>query len=145
MEGLLLQRLKHHGLTERDVRRTVSDEHLEVISRTCCAGEQWKSLPAHLGLGTILATDIDGSLRGHRAKRLEFFQEWKKVKGHNATYKQLITALLKIDCGENADKVCTLLTHEGAHPLTPPSALSGSQAPPTGSLGPPRETHSVTG
>ena len=133
---LVLQRLKHHGLTERDVNRIVSDEHLEVISRTCC--EQWKSLPPHLGLDTIVANDIDtdGTLRGYRAKRLEFFHTWKEVKGHNATYKQLITALLKIDCGDDADAVCALLTDEQPPPLTP-GVPSHSLVPPTRPLAPP--------
>ena len=120
MEGvkrLVLRRMKQFRLTERDFNRIVSDVHVEVLSRTCC--EQWKSLPPHLGLDTIVAKNIDtdSRLRSYKSKKMAFFRKWKEVKGHNATYKQLITALLRIDCGSDADTVCALLKG----PLIPPT------------------------
>jgi hypothetical protein len=111
--------LKRHELSDRSCNKLVSDVHLEEISRSNC--KQWKSLPSHLGLETIVADDIDRSQKDPREKRYDFFLQWKDIKGTGATYKQLINALLKIKCKKDADKVCQLLKNcvcPQAQPLT---------------------------
>lgn len=127
MEGVkhqVVRRMKQFRLTERAMNRVVSDVHLEVVSRTCC--EQWKSLPPHLGLDANLVKDIEANrkLRSYKSKRMEFFRKWKEVKGHSATYKELITALSEIDCGDDADIVFVLLKGPPSpKPLTTPTLM----------------------
>ena len=48
-----------------------------------------------------------------REKRHDFLKRWKDVKESSATYKKLISALLEIKCGADADFVCKLI-----HPAT---------------------------
>ena len=102
--------ISQYGLTEADCSKPVSEVHLESISRSSCSS--WKSLPAHLGLETIVAEDADRSQADPREKRLEFFRQWKKIKGSDATYSQLINALLKIDCKQDPEKVCQILAQD---------------------------------
>ena len=98
---------------ERDINTPVSDCHLERISRCCC--KDWKMLPAYLKLDATVAEDIDRKPVDEREKRHDFLRKWRKKKGSAATYKQLHTALLEIDCGEEAEKVYTIL-EDGPHP-----------------------------
>ena len=102
--------IEHCGLTEKDCNKPVSDAHLECISRSSYTS--WKSLPAHLGLETIVAEDADHSQVHPEEKRVEFFRQWKKRKGSGATYSQLINALLKINCREDAEKVCQIISQD---------------------------------
>lgn len=121
--------LKQHKLTEGICNKQVSDGHLEEISRYHC--KDWKSLPSHLGLNTIVAEDIDRSKVAEKEKRHTFLLGWKKIEGSRATYKRLITALLKIDCREDAEGVCTLLQKHPQLPMTQsqlPVAPSGPVA-----------------
>ena len=99
--------MSRYRLTERQYNQQVSDTHLERLSRSGC--KQWKSLPPHLELETIVAEDIDKSQKGEREKRHEFLLAWKDMEGSGATYKQLITALLKIKCRQDAEKLCEML------------------------------------
>ena len=96
-----------YELTDRELERQVSDSHLEVISRSYC--KQWKSLPPHLQLDRIVADDIDKSQKEDRVKRHEFLLQWKDIKGSHATYKQLLAALLKTKCRQDAESVCKML------------------------------------
>ena len=102
-----LQLMSQYRLTERQYNKQVSDIHLEKLSRSGC--KQWKSLPPHLKLEAIVAEDIDKSQKGEREKRHEFLLTWKDMEGSGATYKQLITALLKIKCRQDAEKLCEML------------------------------------
>ena len=99
--------IQQHELSEEDCEKPISDEHLEAISRSCC--KQWKSMPPHLEMDTIEAEDIDKSKGEEREKRHKFLLKWKGIKGSKATYRQLITALLKMKCREEAEKVCKVL------------------------------------
>ena len=115
--------IKHYRLAEGDCNRPVSDSHLECISDSHC--EHWRKLPAHLDLEAIVVKDIDRSQGDEGTKRLDFFRKWKEIKGSGATYKRLITALLKIDCREDAERVCKMLKGSGR-----PSASGASAQPP---------------
>ena len=110
------------GLTEEEVSKKITDEHIEVISRSLCS--QWKSLPAHLGLATIVVDDIDKSnVMDEREKRDKFLRTWKKEKGSEATYKKLIDGLLTIKCREDAEAVCKLLKGTGSMQQQQPEEL----------------------
>lgn len=123
MESPTLQELiEQHGLSEGDCNQLATDVHLEQISRVCC--RQWKSLPAHLGLETVVAEDIDKGQKGEREKRHDFLRQWKEIKGSAATYKRLLTALMEIRCTQDAGKVCEVLRGEVS---TPPQQSAASQ------------------
>ena len=102
-----LQLMSQYGLRERQYNQQVSDINLEKLSRSGC--KQWKSLPPHLELEAIVAEDIDKSQKGEREKRHEFLLTWNEMKGSSTTYKQLITALLKIKCRRDAEKLSEML------------------------------------
>ena len=99
--------MSQYRLTERQYNKQVSDTHLEKLSRSGC--KQWKSLPPHLKLETIVAEDIDKRQKEEREKRYEFLLKWKDMEGSSATYGLLITALLKIKCRQDAEKLCEML------------------------------------
>ena len=99
--------MSQYGLTEGQCNQQVSEAHLEELSRSGC--KQWKSLPPYLKLETIVAEDIDKSQKEERDKRYDFLLTWKDIEGSNATYRQLITALLKIKCRQDAEKLCEML------------------------------------
>jgi len=111
--------VEHYNLTEGDCNKPVSDVHLECISRSHC--EHWKRLPAHLGMDPIVAKDIESGYGDEGTKRHNFFCTWKKTKGFNATYKQLISALLKINCRQDAECVCEMLRDSISGPKATPS------------------------
>ena len=90
-----------------DCNRQVSDSHLEELSRTHC--KDWRRIPPHLGLEGIMRDDIDRNGHDERGKRYDFFTGWKERKGADATYKALMTALLKIGSRNDAEYVCQLL------------------------------------
>ena len=122
-----LEVIKHYGIDERQCNQQVSDAHLEKISRSGC--KQWKSLPPYLELDTIVAEDIDKGPANERSKRHDFLLKWKDMKGFSATYKQLITALLKIKCRQDAEKLCEMLkkyiSQTPSLPSSPSSATAG--------------------
>ena len=99
--------MSRHGLSDEDCDKIISNAHLESISRSCC--KEWKSLPPHLKLETIVAKDIDKTSVNEKEKRYDFLLQWKEIKGAQATYKQLLAALLKIRCTQDSEKVCEIL------------------------------------
>ena len=106
-EEAFLQLMSYYGTTEEHYNKQVTSIHLEELSRSGC--KQWKSLPPHLELNTIVAEDIDGSSEDPGMKRFKFLNKWKDMKGIDATYRQLINALLKIECRQDAAKLCAML------------------------------------
>ena len=114
--------IARYQLTEENVNRVITDKHIEVISRCCCS--KWKSLPAHLELALIVARGIDCTEVNEEDKRRTFLTTWKEKKGFEATYKNLVSALLEIECKSEAESVCKLLkdacTHAGAMSLQLP-------------------------
>ena len=100
--------LKRYRLTESSIKKQVTDAHLERISRSYC--KEWKRLPSYLHLENIIAEDIDRSPKEEKDKRHDFLLKWKKLEGSDGTYQRLIEALLKINCVQDAEGVCLLLT-----------------------------------
>ena len=108
MEESFSSLLSRCGLTEESLNKPVQTLHLDRISRLC--QEYWRKLPALLGLkAAILVRDIDGSEESNEAKTYSLLFSWKAVMGSDATYSQLINALLNIGCGQDAEEVCTML------------------------------------
>ena len=104
MESELLGQFE---LTEEECQRQISDPHLEEISRT--SSRKWRSLPSHLELPDTTVGDIERDSQNEDERRNSFFFTWKHKKGTRATYRKLVRALLKIDCGGDAEKVYKLL------------------------------------
>lgn len=102
-----LELLQHYKLTEECCDRQVTDSHLEDISGCCCG--QWRSLPSHLEMEMLVARDIEHEHTTEQEKRKDFLFAWKQKKGFHATYRKLVNALLRIDCRDDAGKVCKLL------------------------------------
>ena len=96
--------IARYHLTEEDVGKQITDEHIEVISRSTC--RKWRSLYAHLDLSSIAVDDVDHLPVDEDQKR---FTSLKEKKGSEATYKKLISALLTTECREDAECVCKLL------------------------------------
>ena len=97
-----------YELTEQDCTRPIKDADLESISHSHCT--YWRKLPTHLGVDKIIINDIDRSQLGsEEAKRSDFFSQWKNSRGSDATYKQLVVALLEINCRQDAEDVLKIL------------------------------------
>ena len=87
--------------------KQITDEHMDTISRTLC--RKWRFLLVHLKLGSYVKEDIDRMQLGEDEKRSKFFETWKEKKGSGVTYKELISALQKIECTQDAESVFELL------------------------------------
>ena len=68
----------HYQLTADVCSKQISDVHLEKISRSHC--KDWRRLPPHLEIETIVASDIDRYQVGKDEKRREFFFCWNRGK-----------------------------------------------------------------
>ena len=70
--------INRYNLTEEDVNTKIIDKHIDVISRSLCT--KWKSLPAHLHLPPIVASDIDCLTVKEEEKRFKFLTTWREKK-----------------------------------------------------------------
>ena len=93
-------------LTESDCEREVEEEDLAGLSLTL--GQTWRALPSRLGVPSS-----DRVFQTEQEEKRAFLSQWKEVKGCEATYKALISALLEIHCREEAEGVCRVLTAPG--------------------------------
>lgn len=99
--------MEFYGLTKMDYNEAISDKHLVEISESHCS--RWEPLNPYLGMKRIIGDDINCGTGSEAEKRLNFFLKWKRVKGSAATYRTLLSALLAIDCREDAKSVCEML------------------------------------
>ena len=100
----------YYEFTEEDCRREVSNADIVKIARSLHG--KWKTqLPPLLDMDPIVVTDIVGApgYIPEEDRRLAFFKEWKQQKGFDTTYKTLISALLQINCRQDAESVCKIL------------------------------------
>ena len=116
--------LSHFKLREKDCEKTVTDNHLDEISLNCCACGDWRFLASLLELEDSVASDIDCKTCDEKGKKRDFFREWRQRKGHEATYKKLILALLKRKQQQDAEKVCKLLYEAPQASMTAPPVQS---------------------
>ena len=98
------QLIRRYGLTAGDYSKTITDQHLTQITSSC-----WKKLPTYRGLPTQAVADIEKGQGDEGEKQYAFFLLWKQTNGFEATYKQLINALLVNNHKRDAEDVCSLL------------------------------------
>ena len=96
-------------LSDDDVDEEVTDEHiLEIYPKIL----DWRLLAAHLGLTRPEVREIETEARqNEKLLRLYVLQEWKR-KGalpETNTYGALIEAMIKADCPDLAQEICTKL------------------------------------
>ena len=99
--------MEKYRLTDADLNKQVTDIHIEKLSHTHC--KDWRRLPPYLGLSRTVRGDIDHDSGKDKAKRYDFFTEWKDRKRADATYRVLIDALSEIECRSDAEFVCQLI------------------------------------
>lgn len=127
-EAGLSSLLERYGLTEERYNREVSDVHLEDISRSHCSQQEHpiflRLLVSGLGMkpGTLRCILSDTIGMSESRRTLAFLTAWKRQRRSSATYKELIMALLGIDC--DAEAVCKLLRYSVCINREPSSASS---------------------
>lgn len=99
--------MEYYHLKDEDCNHKISDRDIDEISRYYCS--KWRSLPSHLEMKSIDASDVAHGPGDEQEKRRTFLLKWKDMKGSAATYKQLISALLEIHCRDEAEGVCKLI------------------------------------
>ena len=105
--------LERCGLTEEDSNRKIEYIDLDSLSHT--VGKEWRSLLLHLGMPDITLNDIERNrnFMTEQEKRYGLFSQWKKLKGSEATYRNFISAFLKINNTADAEVVCHFLKDLG--------------------------------
>ena len=106
----LVELCKRHNLSNEDIDKEVSDEHILKIYPQL---EKWKRVAAHLGLTQADVHSIEGRARpDEELMRLYMLQDWKTKKrlAGTATYRVLLKALIECNCSESAIQVCELLS-----------------------------------
>ena len=101
--------LERYRLKKRDLNQEINILNMERICRRSCT--EWRSLPSLLGIDDykVVVANIEGNYRKEEGKKLGFFEEWKKMKGFEATYEVLVGALLETRQREDAERVCEIL------------------------------------
>ena len=116
--------IKKYELSESSCNKMITDVHLDKISRRCSfGGGARKSLAIHLGLGKNIAEDINRGPGNEWEKRSALFDEWIRIKGSEATYTRLVTALLTIQHKQDAEEVLRLLQRSITSPLPSPTVI----------------------
>lgn len=117
-ERVTLYSLLHRfNLDEGECNKVVSKAHVEGLCKANCT--QWRLLPTPLDVETISVDDIERNAIEESDRRCSFMYQWKQIKGFTATYRQLITALLKIKCSEDAACLCKLMKKDATVHLYP--------------------------
>ena len=98
------QLMDEHVLDER----VTSDRFHEVS----CSLSEWRSLAPILGITQQVVEDIERDYREEERKRSVFLKKWTQKFSVRATYRGLIEALLKIERGDDALKICELFQGE---------------------------------
>ena len=115
-EGSVLSSLleRYQLQDESSIDQQITEIHLDQISSSCC--RQWKRLPAYLDMEAIVGHDANLSASDEADKRRLFFFKWREIKGTKATYRKLVEALVKMECGGDAEKVCMLVSQNHVKP-----------------------------
>ena len=98
--------VQFYELSESDCEREINEVDLADLSFTL--GQGWRALPSRLGVPSS-----DHVFQTEQEEKHAFLSQWKDVKGSEATYKVLISALLDINCREEAEGMCRMLNASG--------------------------------
>lgn len=108
MAGISLQDLKKVcHITEDQLDMKISDEHLREVSRII---DDHNTVGPELGLTPQEMAAINHDAKTMEHQKMTMLTKWKQKFAWKATYKMLIEANLKCSRGEDAQKVCELLT-----------------------------------
>ena len=99
--------LQKYNLKKKDIKSRVSDSHIGDISRSYC--HKWKELYPHLHLKLIDVHNAVHDGYDEEEKKTSFFNTWRARRGDDATYEELIGALIKIEEEDDAKNICQLL------------------------------------
>ncbi|XP_064382042.1 uncharacterized protein LOC135330979 isoform X2 [Halichondria panicea] len=95
------------GIVGYEIDQECSDDQILDIYHDL---EKWEQVACHLGLK---ATDIEEieykAMREVELMRLHTLKKWKRKDPSNATYRVLLTALLKCGCANSAEQLCKLI------------------------------------
>ena len=97
-----------YQITEATISRQVTDQHIDEISRSYC--KKWRLLLTQFEMEKIVADDIGRKNIDEDEMRHDFLSKWTEEKGSEATYKVLISALLKIKQKKEAEGVCEMIS-----------------------------------
>ena len=93
----------------KNVDRECTNEDILAFGDFC---DPWMEVGLYLGLDSAELSAIDEDNRTVSLKRLGTLQKWKSRLAFKATYRELITALLKCGKTDQALKVCQILAQK---------------------------------
>ena len=97
--------IRHYQLTQDELNKPVSDDHILEIQKTL----PWRNVgPYLLGRGPKF-DDIDKDGHDEEEKRRLTLDKWQDTEGDDATYVRLIEAMVKAGKNSAASEVCSLL------------------------------------
>ena len=102
---------KEYAVTDQQLDRMISDEHIKHVSLFL---PTWEQVANQLGVDRLKIADIQQSpgidlvTKNHRV-----LTAWKNAKYREVTYRKLVEALDKLKEVKSADKVCELIREYG--------------------------------
>ena len=103
------------GIPTGRLEEVVSDEDVATIARDYLT--DWESLRPYLGLSHPQEAEIHKTHRDYGKQKQECLQEWKELKGNEATYGAFITAAEEARNQRLADGVRAMLTNASKQPI----------------------------
>ena len=94
---------------ERILDEKVTSDRFHEVS---CSLSEWKQLAPILGISRQVVEDIEDDNNKGEKRRIAFLERWMQKFSVRATYRKLIEALLKIERGDDALKICELFQGE---------------------------------
>ena len=109
--GISIARLVQHcQLPDEHVLDVqVTSDHFHEVS---CSLSEWKRLAPILGISRQVVEDIEDDNNKGEKRRIAFLEKWTQKYSVWATYRKLMEALLKIERGDDALKICGLFQGE---------------------------------
>ena len=97
------------GIPAGRLEEVVSDKDVATIARDHLT--DWESLRPYLGLSYTQEVEINKTHRDYKKQKQECLQEWKELKGKEATYGAFIIAAEEAKRQQLADAVRGMLTN----------------------------------